>query len=97
MYVSGQGCRREQDMVKVEATKARSGFSDLLNTVKYGPDRVIIERRGKGVAAVVPIEDLRLLEALEEELDLSAARKALADPQNKVRVPLTEVKKRLGL
>ena len=69
----------------------------MLNIVKYGPDRVVIERRGKGVAAVVSIQDLELLEALEEELDLEAARKALADPRNKVRVPLAEVKKRLGL
>ena len=84
-------------MVRIEATKARSGFSDLLNTVKYGPDRVIIERRGKDVAALVPVEDLRLLEIIEDELDLDAARKALADPKNKVRVPLAEVKKRLGL
>ena len=84
-------------MVKVEATKARSEFSDLLNTVKYGADRVVIERRGKEVAALVPIEDLRLLELIEDELDLEAARRALANPKNKVRVPLAEVKKRLRL
>ncbi len=85
------------NMVKVEATKARSEFSDLLNTVKYGADRVVIERRGKEVAALVPIEDLRLLELIEDELDLEAARRALANPKNKVRVPLAEVKKRLRL
>jgi prevent-host-death family protein len=84
-------------MVKIEATKARSEFSDLLNTVRFGPDRVVIERRGKDVAAIVRVEDLRLLEALEEELDLDAARKALANPRNRVRVPLADVKKRLGL
>ena len=84
-------------MVKVEATAARNGFSDLLNQVRYRSDRVIIERRGKGAAALIPIEDLRLLEMLEDTIDIDAARKALADPKNKVRVPLDEVKKRLGL
>jgi len=49
------------------------------------------------MAALVPVEDLRLLELLEDELDLEAARKALADPKNKVRLPLAAVKKRLGL
>lgn len=36
-------------------------------------------------------------EMLEDATDLVAARKALANPKNRVRVPLDEVKKRLGL
>ena len=84
-------------MVKVEATAARNGLSELLNQVQYRSDRVLIERRGKGAAALIPVEDLRLLEMLEDTIDIDAARKALADPKNKVRVPLDEVKKRLGL
>lgn len=84
-------------MVKIEATKARSGFSDLLSTVKYGSNRVLIERHGKDMAALVPVEDLRLLEVLEDQIDIEAARKALANPKNKVRLPLNEVKKRLGM
>jgi len=84
-------------MIKVEATAARNGFSDLLSKVQYGADRVLIERRGKDVAALIPVEDLRLLELIEDTIDVDAARKALADPKNKVRVPLDRVKKRLGL
>lgn len=84
-------------MLKVEATEARNEFSDLINKVRYGFDRVLIGRRGKDVAALIPVEDLRLLEMIEDQIDLEAARKALANPKNKVRVPLKEVKKRLGL
>jgi prevent-host-death family protein len=84
-------------MVKIEATAARIGFSDLLSQVQYRSDRILIQRRGKGAAALIPVEDLRLLEMLEDHIDLEAARKALANPKNKVRVPLDEVKKRLGL
>ena len=84
-------------MVKIEATKARREFSELLNTVKYGADRVVIERRGKEMAALIPVRELRLLEMLEDRIDLEAARKALANPKNKIRVPLDDVKKRLGL
>jgi prevent-host-death family protein len=83
-------------MVKMEATKARNEFSELLSTVKYGSGRVVIERRGKEVAALISVEDLHLLEMIEDEIDLEAARKALASPKNKVRVPLEAVKKRLG-
>ena len=85
-------------MVKiVEATKARSTFSELLNNVRYGSDRVLIGRHGKKVAALIPVEDLRLLEMLEDQIDIDAARKALRNPKNKVRIPLAELKKRLGL
>ncbi len=84
-------------MIKVEATTARNSFSDVINKVAYGADRVVIERRGKPVAAVIPVADLRLLEMLEDHLDIEAARTALADPKNKVRVPWAQVKKRLGL
>ena len=93
----GSRVAQEDHMVKVEATAARNGFSDLINKVRYGSDRVLIERRGKDVAALIPIEDLRLLEILEDQIDIEAARKALANPKNKVRVPLEQVKKRLGL
>ena len=51
------------------------------------------------MAAVIPIEDLRLLERLAREemdrLDLEDARAALAEPGKNV--PLEVVKKELGL
>jgi len=34
------------------------------------------------VAALVPIEDLELLERLEDQLDIEAADRAMADPEN---------------
>ncbi len=78
--------------MKVEATEARNTFAEMVNRVRYGADRVIIQRRGKPVAAVVPVEDLRLLELLEDHLDIEAARRALADPRNRVRIPWARVK-----
>jgi prevent-host-death family protein len=84
-------------MVKVEATAARKDFSDLLSQVQYGSGRVLIERRGKGAAALISVTDLRLLELLEDTVDIEAARQALANPKNKVRIPFDEVKKRLGV
>ena len=83
-------------MVKVEATVARNGFSDIINKVAFGADRVVIARRGKPMVAVIPLEDLRLLELLEDHLDIEAARKALADPKNRVRIPWEKVKAGLG-
>jgi prevent-host-death family protein len=84
-------------MVKIEATAARSGLSDLLSQVQYGSERVIIERRGRDAAALISMADLRLLELLEDTVDIEAARQALENPKNKVRIPLDEVKKRLRM
>ncbi len=84
-------------MVTLSTVEARENFSDLLNRSAYGKERVVLTRRGKGVVAVVPIEDLNLLEALEDRLDLEDIEKALADPENKKAIPWEKVKKDLGL
>lgn len=84
-------------MNRVTASKVREDLSDTLNRVAYGRERVILHRRGKDVAAVVPIEDLRLLEALEDRIDLDDARKALAETKKKGVKTLRILMKELGL
>jgi prevent-host-death family protein len=64
-------------MTRLDATKARAQFSELTNRVAYGKERVVIHRKGKGLVAVVPVEDLELLEALEDKMDVEDAKKAL--------------------
>jgi len=44
---------------------ARSSFSDLLNEVLVYGERVVLERHGKAVAAVISVSDLERLEALD--------------------------------
>jgi prevent-host-death family protein len=66
-------------MQTMDATSARDEFADLLNRAAYGKERVILTRRGRELAAVVPIEDVRLLEELEARLELRDARAALAE------------------
>ena len=73
---------------------ARNQFSDIINRAAYGKERVILTRRGKRVAAVVPIEDLELLRALEDKIDLEEVKEALKEPGA---VPWEQVKKELGL
>ena len=77
--------------------KARESFSEVINRSAYGKERIVLTRRGKEVAAVVPVEDLKLLEELENRLDLEAIEQALADPENKKSIPWDQVKKELGL
>ena len=84
-------------MTTLSTVKARENFSDLVNRSAYGKERVVLTRRGKGVAAVVPIEDLNLLEAIEDRLDLEDIEKALADPENRRAILWDKVKRDLGL
>jgi prevent-host-death family protein len=72
----------------------RNRLTDPVRRAAEAKERVVVRRRGRAVAAVVPIEDLRFLERLEDRIDLAEARRALADPR---RVPYERLRKKLGL
>ena len=84
-------------MAHLPSSKAREGFADTINRVAFGKERVVLRRRGKEVAAVVSMEDLRLLEDLEDRIDLVDARAALAETKKKGAKSLDAIIKELGL
>ena len=86
-------------MTKLAASQARDTFSDTLNRVAYRGERIVLRRRGKDLAAIVPIEDLKLIQKVEDEIDLREAKKALAEAKRKGLKPLAyeRVRGRLGL
>ncbi|MEA5506729.1 type II toxin-antitoxin system Phd/YefM family antitoxin [Halotia wernerae UHCC 0503] len=63
----------------VSATEARANFQELINRVEYGKERILIERHGKAVVAVIGLEDLKRLEALEDAIDSAKLRQAIAE------------------
>jgi hypothetical protein len=71
----------------------------VVNRASYGKERVALTRYGRTLAAIVPAEDLALLEAMEDRIDADGAREALANMKAKGEkpIPLAKVKKRLGL
>ena len=66
----------------ITASEARDEFAEVINRVAYGGERVVIRRREKELAAVIPMEDLRLLERLveqeEDRIDAEEAEKIVA-------------------
>ncbi len=84
-------------MTKLNVSDARKEFAETINKVAYGKERVVIEKFGKDIVAVVPIADLKLLEEMEDHLDLEAMRKAIADPKNKKPIPWDKVRKDFGI
>jgi len=88
-------------MKTMSAKEARETFSELISRTAYGKEHVILTRNGRKMAALIPIEDLTLLESLLEELeyrrDLEEARAALAEVETEGTVPWEKVKADLGL
>lgn len=84
-------------MAQVNTVNARAQFSEIINRAAFGKERVTLTRRGKEIVAVVPIEDVQLLEALEDKIDIEEARAALAEAKKKGTVPWEKIKKELGI
>jgi len=66
----------------------------MVSRAAYGGERIIVHRRKKPVAAIIPIEDLEMLERIEDKVDLKAALKALKEPGT---ISWEKVKKELNL
>jgi prevent-host-death family protein len=62
-------------------------------------ERLIVQRRGKDVAALVSIEDLELLEEYEDRLDALLAREAIFEMKRAGAkpIPWSQVKREAGL
>jgi prevent-host-death family protein len=65
-------------MLLLTASEARGDFSGTLKRVRRG-ERVLLSNHNKVVAAIVSVEDLALLRAIEDRADLAAAREALKE------------------
>lgn len=72
----------------IGSSEAREAFSDLVARAAYTHERVVIERRGKPMAALISVSELRLFERLLEEYerrsDTEAALAALADEDDEI-------------
>ena len=82
---------------EISVAYAREHFAEYLGRVTYSKDRVVVTKHGKKVAAVVPYEDLELLEKLESAIDFKSAKAALAEAKKHGTIPWPKAKKKLGL
>jgi prevent-host-death family protein len=81
----------------VSSTQARDQFGELFDRAAHGKERIAVTKRAKPRVAIVPIEDVQLLEFLENLVDLEAYRVALAEVQAGARpIPLDESARSLG-
>ena len=88
-------------MTTISAREARASFSDLINRAAYAKERVMITRKGRKMAAIIPVELYTLLESVLEEFeyknDMEKARAALAEVETEGTVPWDKIKSELEL
>ncbi|MGH2533141.1 MAG: type II toxin-antitoxin system Phd/YefM family antitoxin [Thermomicrobiales bacterium] len=84
-------------MVQISTVEARERLAEVVNRAAFGGERVVLTRRGKELAAIVPMEDLRWLEEYEDRIDIEDADAALAEAREKGTISLEEFKAQLGL
>jgi prevent-host-death family protein len=89
---------RLDDMPSVSLTELRESLPDTIGRVAHGKERLLIKRHNRPVAAVVSMDDVRLLEMLDDLLDLEAAAEALEEIANGGELmSAAELRKELGL
>ncbi|MGC1734422.1 MAG: type II toxin-antitoxin system Phd/YefM family antitoxin [Pseudonocardiaceae bacterium] len=82
-------------MSELPISEARDHLGEIVSKAEHAQERTVLTRHGRAVAAVISIDDLRELEAAEDEADLAAAQEALATPEQ--RVPHREVLAEYGI
>ncbi len=82
---------------EMSTVELREGFSEAINRAAFGKERVILTRRGRRVAAIVPLEDVKTLEAIEDKKDIEDAKRALKEAARKGTISAAQLRKELGL
>ncbi len=87
-------------MTRLNVAKAQEEFPDIVKRAAQAKEGTIVSHRGQDLAAVIPIEDLRLLERLAEEemdrIDIEDARAAIKEAEEKGTISHEDFMKELG-
>ena len=76
---------------RVSMDQLKKTTSDIIGRARYASERSIITKHRKPVAAIVPLEDVALLEAIEDAIDIEEARAAAAEYDKNGGVSLKEL------
>jgi prevent-host-death family protein len=80
---------------KISTADARKKLANIVNRVAFGKEAFVLTRRGEALAALVSVEDLRLLQEMEERIDVDDAWKARSESEETV--SWEELKRELNL
>jgi len=84
-------------MLLVPVSKARHDMKDLVNRVAYRKERIYLTSHDKKMVAIVPVEDIETLEAMENAEDIRVAETRIKKAEKEGTYSSDELKKCLGL
>lgn len=84
-------------MHSVTTTEARRKFSDIVNLVGFQKEHQVVTRNGKDIVAIIPIEELRWIEEMEDRQDLEDAKLAINNIKKEGTINWIDIKKELNL
>lgn len=80
---------------KITTADARKKLANIINHVAFGNDSFVLTRRGEPIAAIVSMKELKLLQEIEDQIDIEDAWKAKNEAGESI--PWEELKKELEL
>lgn len=83
--------------MSINTAEAKEQFTELVNRVAHNKEHIVLTRRGKEIAAIIPIEDLHLLFTSQNQHDLHEAIDALKEAREKGTLSLNQLKEKIGL
>jgi len=84
------------DHLTINTIDAKEQFSELVNQVAHNKERVILTRRGKEIAALISMEDFKLLMSTQDKHDLREAAEALKEARESGTITLKELEEEIG-
>jgi prevent-host-death family protein len=89
-------------MYHIPVSDFKNEIAETLNRVAYSGERVLLQRHGKDVAALVSMKELHILEDLEriedeqDENEAAIVLNSIKSGKSKV-IPWEDAKKKLGI
>ena len=80
----------------MNTSDAKEQFTDLINRVSHGKEHIILTRRGKEIAAIIPLEDFKLLQDSQDKNDLRDAIDALKEARSHGTFNLDQLREEVG-
>jgi prevent-host-death family protein len=80
----------------INIVDAKHEFSELINRVAHNKERIVLTRRGKDIAAIVPLEDLEKLLSKQDKSDLEEAVESLKDMREHGIITIEQLKNDIG-
>jgi len=80
----------------ISTIEAKEEFSELINRVSHGKEQIIFTRRGKEIAALIPLEDYQKLQTSQRKSDLEEAVSALQEARSQGTTTLAALRSEIG-